>query len=476
MENYMRKFLFLVTVLVVGSMSLMATEGALTGKFTINAQGDQVVFSQGNLQYQASTQTWRFAEHQYDFVGDSVEGNVYEGGVKCNNALISDDYSGWIDLFGWGTGNNPTLRTTNINDYSTFTEWGSNAISNGGNTENFWKTLTQDEWYYIFFERENASLRKGSGYIDGTPALIVLPDNWVQPEGISVYVSTYESFQHIVGDFKNTFTAAEWSVLEANGAICLPFAGNRDGDGSIHMTFINYNVYGWPEYRNGEYWTPIDLGASDESAYIICFRQVLNNLWVIDEKYKGLAVRLARVANNTSELAEVVEEANHLYNDILELAQLFDNDSILMSAAEWFLPLIQEADSIANDPGAPQEVVDSLTSKLTQLMDQVDLYYHAYEIYCNLMQEGVEEIAATYLAAILPVLDDLLNENLTKEEYDAIYATIISAYDAAMYAYEHLAIENTCDENDHNKKVLHNGILTIERNGRTFNALGTEIK
>jgi hypothetical protein len=92
------------------------------------------------------------------------------------------------------------------------------------------------------------------------------------------------------------------------------------------------------------------------------------------------------------------------------------------------------------------------------------------------MQEGVEEIATTYLAAIMPVLDGLLCENLAEEEYEAIYTTILSAYDAAMYAYEHLAIENTCDGNNRSKKVLRNGILTIERNGKTYNALGTEVK
>ena len=49
-----------------------------------------VLFSKGNLQYQASTKTWRFAENQYDIIGEG-------------NENISYRYSGWIDLFGWGT-------------------------------------------------------------------------------------------------------------------------------------------------------------------------------------------------------------------------------------------------------------------------------------------------------------------------------------------------------------------------------------
>ena len=67
-------------------------KGVLPGRFTVNAEGLQVQFAQGNLQYQASSNTWRFAEHQYDIVGDATIGNVYENGVKSDNTAISSDY------------------------------------------------------------------------------------------------------------------------------------------------------------------------------------------------------------------------------------------------------------------------------------------------------------------------------------------------------------------------------------------------
>ena len=91
--------------------------GAISGKFTINANGDQVYFSQGNLQYQASTNTWRFAENQWNYVGGD-EFNQHYGNVEgSSNNEISSTYSGWIDLFGWGTSGwnnvtNPTTRNT----------------------------------------------------------------------------------------------------------------------------------------------------------------------------------------------------------------------------------------------------------------------------------------------------------------------------------------------------------------------------
>ena len=40
-------------------------EGVLPGRFTVNADGQQVQFAQGNLQYQASSHTWE-AEEQRD--------------------------------------------------------------------------------------------------------------------------------------------------------------------------------------------------------------------------------------------------------------------------------------------------------------------------------------------------------------------------------------------------------------------------
>jgi len=43
-------------------------DGALDGVFSV-APNKKVVFSQGNMQYQASTKKWRFAEHQYDYIG-----------------------------------------------------------------------------------------------------------------------------------------------------------------------------------------------------------------------------------------------------------------------------------------------------------------------------------------------------------------------------------------------------------------------
>ena len=240
----MRKIFSILFVLAIAVGTMSAAEGALNGKFTVNAKGDKVQFAQGNLQYQASTKTWRFAQNQYDVLGD-------------DNVKIADDNAGWIDLFGWGTGNKPTLATKNDSDYvgakATFKDWSKNAISNGGNKANLWRSLTKDEWMYILFTRPNADKLFGLGSVNGVNGTFLLPDNWTAPEGVTFLpnaskdmtnkgdlylMNTQESIYAL-----NTFTLEQWKVLEAAGAVFLPAAGGRYG---VKVNDVNVK---------GEYWT-----------------------------------------------------------------------------------------------------------------------------------------------------------------------------------------------------------------------------
>ena len=255
---------------------IWATEGALSGAFTINADGDQIVFAQGNLQYQASTSTWQFAANQYDMMGS-------------DNRNIADDYAGWIDLFGWGTGNNPTNSSTDYNDYSTFVDWGANAISNGGNEVDLWRTLTKEEWVFLFYTRTNAASLFGLGSVNDINGTIILPDNWSTPQGVSFTASTSKGlanqgsyYRNSNGDnfSHNTYTAEQWSVMEQSGAVFLPAAGYRIGS----------DVYDVGAY--GDYWSskPYDTtGASGLDFYSICLFPQSNDL-----RYGGQSVRLVQ--------------------------------------------------------------------------------------------------------------------------------------------------------------------------------------
>ena len=158
-------------------------EGTLPGVFSISAS-NRVAFSRGNLQYKASTGTWRFALHQEDIVGTA-------------NANISSYDTNWIDLFGYGTsgynGKNPYTSSTASSNYISSAiaasnyDWGVyNAISNGGNRAGIWRTLSKTEWDYMISSRANAANLRARATVNGVPGLILLPDNWTAISGIVI--------------------------------------------------------------------------------------------------------------------------------------------------------------------------------------------------------------------------------------------------------------------------------------------------
>ena len=240
----MRK-IFTLFVAALCCANMFATEGALSGKFTINAQGNRVQFSQGNLQYQASTATWRFAENQYDYVGDSGHGNVTAGVMPSDNSKISDTYTGWIDLFGYATGNNPTLHTTNHYDYESGIDWGYNAISNGGNMPEMWRCLTLNEWVYIVYNRKGASDKITKATVAEVKGIILLPDDWTTvPSGITLTITSSDWTT-------NTYNVTQWKKLEDAGAVFLPAAGQRVGTmvSETNQT-ANYWAMGYDQYNH----------------------------------------------------------------------------------------------------------------------------------------------------------------------------------------------------------------------------------
>lgn len=203
--------------------------GMLPGKFSVSSSY-YVRFSQGNLQYQASTQTWRFAEMQYDIVGDG-------------NRNISSSYSGWIDLFGWGTGENPTLSTTKSDDYNQSNDWGRNLPQRFDLGVTTWTTMTDYQWKYLFETRSNASGKYGMASVSSVNGIIILPDIYDGP-AINTSHSAWNN---------NTISASDWNLYEAYGAVFLPAAGYRDGTyvgkvGSYGYYWSSSNYYSGQVY------------------------------------------------------------------------------------------------------------------------------------------------------------------------------------------------------------------------------------
>ena len=200
--------------------------------FSISAT-KTVTFSPGNLQYHPANDEWRFAPSQLDYVG-------------VDNVKISPSYNGWIDLFGWGTSDDPTNNSTDYGDYcSTFVDWGVNQI--GSYAPNTWRTLTRDEWYYLRYERPNYDKLIGVAQVNGVNGLILLPDGWTCPSGVTFKSGFHEDYGTEYYAAYQTFSASEWSKLEASGAVFLPAAGYRNGSGLYGS--VQYGGYYWSATR-----------------------------------------------------------------------------------------------------------------------------------------------------------------------------------------------------------------------------------
>ena len=235
-----RRFIISVIALIctMGGAWASSIPGTLPGLFTINVSGEKVVFSQGNLQYQASTNTWRFAEHQYDYIGN-VDGNTSP----------SSSQTEWIDYFNWGTSGynhgancyQPWSTSTSRSDYYAYgsnsknlydakddgtmrgqADWGYNAISNGGNAENIgWRTLTKEEWAYIINSR-SGDYRYAKGTVHNKNGFIIFPDGFTLPEGISITNANTSDAGY------TSYSDDDWAALETNGCVFLPATGMRN--------------------------------------------------------------------------------------------------------------------------------------------------------------------------------------------------------------------------------------------------------
>ena len=182
-----------------------ATAPSGDGLFSVSA-GRQVRFAPGNLEYSGG---YHFATHQYDYGG----------------------------YFGWGTGSNPTLTSTDYHDYPSFDDWGSHI---GGG----WRTLSLNEWNYVIWYRANASNKCGAATVCGVHGMVLLPDNW---SGGTFHAG-------FNGWSTNVYDASSWPAMEDAGAVFLPAAGFRYG---TEMDYVGAGGYYWssaPNYEIGAYY------------------------------------------------------------------------------------------------------------------------------------------------------------------------------------------------------------------------------
>ncbi len=279
-----------------------APEGVVgKGVFKVSAT-KSVYFSKGNLQYcvgdgsvehtsatGTAKGTWRFAEKQYEVIGDG-------------NANISETYAGWIDLFAWGTSGwdsdarayQPwdTLSANNgyfvggeytnclASDYAK-ADWGVfNAISNGGDKVGVWRTLTSEEWAYLF-QNNGWTIAK----VDGNLCFLLFPADVKLPEGITVdNIHSATADFELVNETKyadNTYTAEQFAELEEQGVVALPCGGLRKANKVESVGTV------------GRYWSS---SAATQKYSAVAFMVSATSIVSNEEDFRncGLSVRLVQ--------------------------------------------------------------------------------------------------------------------------------------------------------------------------------------
>ena len=236
---------------------------SVKGAFSVSPT-TRVIFSQGNLQYVGST--WQFAEHQYDYLGSSQS-------------------DGNRDLFGWGTGNAPNQTSTTDADYGTFNDWGKHITGD-------WRTLSSVEMNYLLNTRSNttfnlpgntANIRYTKATVNGVNGLIIFPDNYVHPTGVTI--TETPEYNTANADYSTfTVSSSHWTLMQAAGAVFLPAAGYRNGANILSEVA-----------SHGYYW----LSSESEShkAYRLLFHSGETTASNPQERHYGFSVRLVMEAN-----------------------------------------------------------------------------------------------------------------------------------------------------------------------------------
>ena len=196
------------------------------GVFSV-APDKQVSFSQGNLQYLPAANIWKFADTQYEYLGNA-------------NKYLKPTFRNWVDLFGWSADNTTApfgvSTSTNAADYAgSFVDWGTNTIC--GDAPGTWRTLSRDEWEYLLNGRDNASQLRFRVQVNNVNGFVFLPDQWLCPEGIELNIEQLTT---------QVFTLDAWSKMENAGAVFLPAAGRLND-----KQLVNFDDHGnyWSSTR-----------------------------------------------------------------------------------------------------------------------------------------------------------------------------------------------------------------------------------
>ena len=230
--------------------------GVLPGAFSVS-YSKKVRFSQGNLQYIGSGGYWRFADHQWEHFGNNGQGG---SSTSASRDLFAWGTSGWdcgntyYKPYEWGK-NDPTLfgppgKQSLVYTYAN-SDWGVyNAIVNGGNRPNQWRTPTEREWVYLFKSRSASTVNGVSNarymlaVVNDVFGMVLFPDVYTHPSGVALPKKQKINVEKPTTNDFNSYNGSEWLLMEEAGCVFLPITG--------FMVASGYSPYG---EKYGYYWT-----------------------------------------------------------------------------------------------------------------------------------------------------------------------------------------------------------------------------
>ncbi|MBR1505711.1 MAG: hypothetical protein IJ614_06345 [Prevotella sp.] len=242
------------------SWKMTQQEGALGGFFTVDSEGKKVCFSKGNLQatYNGTAWSWAFAANQWDYIGGDESGSDPQTGNNFINGDGAMSANGTVDLFGWST----SATTFGIHNSTTGSTYSGDFVDWGANIGTGWRTLTKDEWTYLFTNHT-----KGWSTIAGVGGYVIRPD------GVSTAIEA-------------SYSDSEWAAQEAAGSVFLPAAGGRSG--SVNAVTGSEGRYWSSSYPSADaaYYVKFTSGSLESSSS----EESLNNF----SRSNGCSVRLVR--------------------------------------------------------------------------------------------------------------------------------------------------------------------------------------
>ena len=183
-------------------------DGAIAGMFSVEASV-RVYFSKGNLNYVDATSTWKFADAQKDYLGESQTGGR--------------------DMFAY-------------NGYTAPVSW--------------WR-LSRAQWIYLSETRTvTNTLSDGARYtmatVGSVKGLIIFPDIYTHPEGTGFVSGTFNN----CSDYTASVDDAGWTKMEAAGCVFLPATGYKSNGETWKE--VGNSVYVSSSSANGsyDYYTP----------------------------------------------------------------------------------------------------------------------------------------------------------------------------------------------------------------------------